>query len=179
MGGWHAGNVAHDVADGCIGLIPMSYVQAAVASDPVSGLARLYVKQVQFVGNKVIPEAQLVGIAEPYQGRWITSEDLEKLRQELTRHYINKGYVNSGVLIPDQRMVDGVLRMQVVEGRLAYTEVVNPGRLRTEYVADRLATVTDPDQAFNIQALQQRLKLIKQDPRIAIIDATVRPGAQR
>ena len=164
---------------GCIGLIPMSYVQAAGASDPVSGLARLYVKQVQFVGNKVIPEAQLVGIAEPYQGRWITSEDLEKLRQELTRHYINKGYVNSGVLIPDQRMVDGVLRMQVVEGRLAYTEVVNPGRLRTEYVADRLATVTDPDQAFNIQALQQRLKLIKQDPRIDNIDATVRPGAQR
>ena len=163
----------------CLGIGFVPIAQAAGESDPVSGLARLYVKKFEFIGNQVIPESQLAKIAEPYQGRWITSEGLEELRQALTRHYMSQGYVNSGVLIPDQRMLDGVLRMQAVEGRLAYTEVINPGSLRTEYIADRMASVTDPTQAFNIQALQQRLKLLKQDPRIENIDATVRPGAQR
>lgn len=153
--------------------------QSAVSEDTVSGLARIYVKQFDIVGSTAIPRRHLIALAVPYQNRWITSEELEQLRQVLTRHYIQRGYVNSGVVIPEQRIVDGVLRLQVIEGQLADTQVTNAGRLQPEYVAERLADVTDPEVAFNIQDLQQRLRLIRDDPRIANIDATVRPGVQR
>ncbi len=157
----------------------MAPAQAASSEDTVSGLARIYIKQFDIVGSTQVSRRQLIAMAVPYQNRWITSEELEQLRQLLTRYYIQRGYVNSGVVIPEQRIVDGVLRLQVIEGHLADLQVTNEGRLRPEYVAERLADVTDPDVVFNIQDLQQRLKLIKDDPRIANIDATVRPGAQR
>ena len=73
----------------CLGIGFVPIAQAAGESDPVSGLARLYVKKFEFIGNQVIPESQLTKIAEPYQGRWITSEGLEELRQALTRHYMS------------------------------------------------------------------------------------------
>ncbi len=160
-------------------LVTPVIAQPNMPADTVSGLARIYVTQFDIVGSTKIPRRHLVALAAPYRNRWITSEELEQLRQTLTRDYIRRGYVNSGVVIPEQRIVDGVLRLQVIEGHLAETQVTNAGRLRPEYVAERLAGVTDPDIVFNIQDLQQRLKLIRDDPRIANIDATVRPGTQR
>ena len=37
----------------------------------------------------------------PYVGRELTNENLETLRRALTAHYINKGYVSPGAIIPD------------------------------------------------------------------------------
>ena len=60
----------------------------------------------------------LAPIVAPYLGRAIITEELLDLRDALTARYFEAGYVNSGALIPDQEVRDGVIGIQIVEGRL-------------------------------------------------------------
>lgn len=53
------------------------------------------------------------------RNRNVTSDDLEEARLALTRFLIDKGYINSGALLPIQDFKNGVAIFQIVEGRLA------------------------------------------------------------
>ena len=52
--------------------------------------------------------------------------------------YVERGYLNSGAVIPDQRVEDGVVRIQIIEGRLSEVEVTGDTHLSAGYVQDRL-----------------------------------------
>ena len=46
------------------------------------------------------------------------------LRVTLTRLYVDGGYVNSGVLLPDQEIKEGIVMYRAVEGSLTRVELV-------------------------------------------------------
>ena len=103
-------------------------------------------------------------------------EDLEALRLALTRHYITRGYVNSGAIIPDQTVTDGVLTLQVIEGQLNRIEVEGNRWFRDSYFQKRLALSAGPP--LNINDLQERLQLLLQDSRIQRLNTELQPGVQ-
>jgi hemolysin activation/secretion protein len=72
------------------------------------------VKEFRFQGNHVFSNGELAKLLEKYKGRELTAEDLEQARQDLTLLYINKGYVNSGAVLPDQ---DGKTLLQLATCR--------------------------------------------------------------
>ncbi len=61
--------------------------------------------------------AEAIARVEARDGIW-RAGDLRALRDAVTTAYVERGYVNSGALIPPQDLSDGVLEIQVVEGRL-------------------------------------------------------------
>ena len=107
----------------------------------------------------------------------MTLIELQALRKALTMHYVQAGYVNSGALIPDQKLEGGVLAVTIIEGRL--TEIVVEGNpwLRDNYIKQRLWL--DNQQALNVNILQQRLLLLQQDPLIDQLNAELVPGLRR
>src|SRR6478735_2333788 len=73
------------------------------------------VKGFRFQGNTVFKDAQLLKApvaagqtVGDYLGKPISTEQLEDIRQALTRLYVNAGYINSGAVLPDQTVEDGV-----------------------------------------------------------------------
>lgn len=118
-------------------------------------------------------------------GQPVGIDDLERARRALTQLYIDRGYVNSGVLIPDQAVDDGIVRFRVVEGRLTEIEVggegvgtdVGPmGDLHPDFVRDRLAL--DPEAPFALDEIEERFRLLLQDPAIARLDGALAPGRE-
>src|SRR5215210_4653122 len=81
------------------------------------------VKQFRFTGNTVISQRELSNVVETYRGRPLTSEMLEAARVAVTEHYIKKGYINSGAVLPDQDVQSGVVTFQIVEGRLRLNDI--------------------------------------------------------
>jgi hemolysin activation/secretion protein len=135
---------------------------------------RVFVREIQVAGATVMSAEELGRITAPYVNRELTSEDLEALRLALTLAYVNKGYVTSGAIIPDQTVTEGVIRLQIVEGQLKRIEVEGNQWFRSGYLQDRLILGAGPP--VNINALQQRLQLLQQDPRIQQINAELKPG---
>jgi hemolysin activation/secretion protein len=138
---------------------------------------RVFVRQIQVEGSTVFPVDKLEEVTRPYVNRELTLEDLEALRLELTRLYIDAGYINSGAVIPDQTVRDGVMTYQIIEGRLSNIEVSGTRWFRDSYIRQRLAR--GAGFPLNIGALQERLQFLQQNERIVRLDAELRPGAQR
>jgi hemolysin activation/secretion protein len=142
----------------------------------LSATAKVFVKKIDLSGNTVFPDEELANIIGPYENRTITIGELHELRHKLSLHYFENGYVNSGVIVPDQEVVDGVIHLQAIEGELTSIELGGNKRLKPAYVNKRI--MIGAGTPLNIRSLQQSLTLLQQDPLIKKINAQLEPGFQ-
>ncbi len=142
----------------------------------LSAVEKIDVRQFKLEGNTVFSDAELSEVLAPYQNRSITAEELQEAKNKLSLYYYEKGYVNSGAVLPDQKVENGVVVLRIIEGKLTRTEVVGDPRLRKHYISSRLELATSGDRPLNINVLQDQLKILKQDPRIENASASLGPG---
>jgi hemolysin activation/secretion protein len=133
---------------------------------------RVFVQRVNVVGSTVFPPEMLAKITERYENRYLTQEDLQALRLELTRLYVDQGFVNSGVILPDQTIRDGQITYQVIEGSLTELNISGNRWFRTGYLRSRLA----PSEPLNVNELQRQIQLLLDDPRIQRLRVDLKPG---
>lgn len=141
---------------------------------PLSSQVRVFVRAFRILGNTVLDPAELKQAVEPYTGGVVSGEELQRLRQQLTQLYVKAGYINSGVILPDQTVRDGVVTLQVIEGTLSRVEVTGLQRLKPAYVQDRLAL--DNDQPLQLGKLEERLQLLDEDRLIERLQGQLTPG---
>jgi len=139
----------------------------------LSSMAYIEVKQFQFEGNEAFSDAELTEMAQNYHGK-ITAEQLQRFKNEITTNYVKKGYINSGAIIPDQQIADGIIKIQIIEGKLSKVEVSGNERLRKSYITTRLQG--KKGVTLNIDRLQERLQILQQDRRLSRINAELGPG---
>jgi hemolysin activation/secretion protein len=145
-------------------------------SEPASASSggQMFVKHVEVRGVTAFKPAVIAALTAPYENRTVTSTELQSLRVALTRLYIDKGYINSGVVLPDQESKGGVVVFQAIEGALTRVEVVGKAKLSPHYVASRIHShVDDP---LNVANLQYALRYLQQDPNVLRLDARLGPG---
>lgn len=135
---------------------------------------RVLVREIRVEGSTVFSPEELAKVTAPYLDRELTAEDLEALRRALTLLYVNNGYVNSGAILPDQTVTDGVVTYQIIEGTLADIQVQGNRWFRAGYFRGRLALGAGPP--LNINALQEQLQLLLEDSRIGRLNADLKPG---
>jgi len=154
-----------------------SFTQPPPDTAPVAPVApgpRIMVREIRLSGNTIFSSEELAQVTAPYVGRAINMVDLEAARRSLTLHYVNRGYVNSGALIPDQKVEDGIVRMEIIEGVLADIDISGNERLRSAYVAERLGLGAGPP--LNVNDLQEQMQILLQGPFIKRINAELAPG---
>jgi hemolysin activation/secretion protein len=126
-------------------------------------------------GNVVISTEDLLEVAAPWIGQPANAADLEALRIALTRHYVDRGYVNSGVRIDPAGLRSGVLDVEVVEGRLSSLRLTGLDGLDEAYVTSRLWP--DAHEPLQLQSLRERYQLLLDDPLIQRMNARMLPDA--
>ncbi len=141
------------------------------------GMVRVFVQYVHVIGNTVFSEAEIGEVTAPFTNRTLLTDDLERLRLALTLLYINKGYLTSGAIIPDQDVALGVITVQIIEGKLTRIDVEGNRWFRSSYLRDRLSLgIRTP---VTLDPLQEQLQLLQQDHRIERVNAELRPGDER
>ena len=145
------------------------------AKDLIPIKERIFVREFRFEGNTVISDQALAARIQEYEYQWITSEELEGIRNRLSLSYLEKGYINSGALLEEQTFKDGVVIFRIVEGELTEIVIKSKGkrRLRDPYIKRQLnARVKSP---LNMGDLRDSLQLLRQDPNIRRINAEIKP----
>jgi hemolysin activation/secretion protein len=160
------------------GPLPIAPLALPPVSPPrgerLSGGARFLLKEVRFEGNSVLSSEELRAVAAPYVGNRIDTGQLEELRNRLTLAYVERGYVNSGAVLPDQDVADGSVLFHIIEGRLSEISVDGLKRLDERYVRNRLARGVGPP--LRIDDVERRLQLLLQDPLIERLNVELLPG---
>jgi hemolysin activation/secretion protein len=137
----------------------------------------MFVREIRITGSTVFTPEELAKVTAPYTNRKVTSEDLEALRVALTQLYIDRGYVTSGAILPDQDVREGIITYQIIEGKLSRIDVEGNYWFLPGYFQDRIELGAGPP--VNVNALQERLQLLQETPGITRLNAELKPGIQR
>ena len=133
----------------------------------------IYVHDYRIEGSTIFDAEELAKVSAPYRNREVSFADIEELRTTITEAYIYRGYVNSGALIPDQDVTDGIVEIRIVEGKLVQVDVNSDGRLSMSAARYRLQRKASP---LNVFAIEEQLQLLLQDPRVKKLEAKLTPG---
>lgn len=134
---------------------------------------KVFIERYTFSGNTVFDEKTLQDIAQPFTGHEIRIDELEELRQQITRYYIAHGYINSGARISRDALQQGVLHIDIVEGKLDDVIIHGQEHLREGYIKNRLLI----DGPLNVTELQDKFQLLLMDPLISNMKGSLLPSA--
>ncbi|MBI3545018.1 MAG: ShlB/FhaC/HecB family hemolysin secretion/activation protein [Gammaproteobacteria bacterium] len=98
------------------------------------------VMEYQIEGNSVLPVMAIEQAVYPHLGEGKTIDDVEGARKSLEQTYQKAGYSTVFVDIPEQDVVNGVVRLRVIEGRVSRLSVTGSryyslGRIRAQVPA--------------------------------------------
>lgn len=85
--------------------------------------ASFVLKGVEFVGATLVPEEELQAAVAGMIGQSVTFADLQQLTVEAAAVYARHGYGLAQVFIPVQEVVDGRIKLSVLEGELGEVNI--------------------------------------------------------
>lgn len=136
----------------------------------------IVVERFEVVGSTVFSAQELAKATAEFTKRPISLTQVYQARSKITELYVKNGYITSGAYIPPQTIQSGVLKIQVVEGKLEDIQVTGTRRLNPNYVRSRLAIATSPP--LNRQRLLEALQLLQLNPLIKNVTAELSAGSQ-
>jgi hemolysin activation/secretion protein len=149
----------------------------APLNTPSNLTGEITISRFEVVGSTVFTAAELAAITAPATNRPIDFAQLQQVANNITQLYVSKGYVSSGAYIPGNQSFapkNGVVKVQIVEGRVEDIVIIGTNRLEPSYVRNRIALGTQ--KPLKIDRLLERLQLLQQDPLIASISAELVTG---
>ena len=108
-----------------------------------------------------------------YENSTLSSAEIYNVAREVTKLLIEMGYVNSGAVIPNQKIMHGVVYIDIICGRLQDIELSGVKHLSSQYVKRFFKRFTE--EPLNIHTLQTQLKNFKQQAYVSRIDAAIKP----
>ncbi|MBD2578661.1 ShlB/FhaC/HecB family hemolysin secretion/activation protein [Oscillatoria sp. FACHB-1406] len=134
------------------------------------------VRRIEVVGSTILSDAEIQAIAQSYEGRSVSFEELQLLADKLTQAYLDRGYLTSRAILSTQTVTDGIVRVQILEGSLEDIKIEGNDRVRPEYIRSRiLLGVTEPLQ---VDKLEDRLQLLRLDPLFKTVESSLQPGTE-
>lgn len=135
----------------------------------------IHVQRFEVVGSRVFDEADFQEVLSPYTDRPLSFAELLQARTAITEFYKDKGYITSGAFIPPQRLSEGVVQIQVVEGQVEEVNVSGNNRLSDNYISKRLAL--GDGKALNVNDLLTSLQMLQLNPLIDTLSAELSAGS--
>lgn len=148
----------------------------AVAATAEEDRYRFDIYEYEVEGNTVLPAALIELAVMPYMGPRLLMRDVEAARAALEKVYQGLGFLSVFVDVPEQQVQGGVVRLQVVEGKLARVTVTGSRYFSQGYIRDKV-TALNEGEVPNFNRVQQQLVAVNRtaDRRVQPV---LRPGKQ-
>ncbi len=127
-------------------------------------------------GNESISSAKLLPLIAEFKGRELTVAQLKTVVQRITIYYRNKGYFLASAYLPRQEIVDGQIRIDIVEGRYGNITLNNKSQVRDDILRRQLSHIHS-GMAITDAQLERNLLLLNDIPGV-LINSTLLPGSQ-
>ncbi len=92
-------------------------IKAPDVSTSEAGGVKVVVKKVLIEGNTVFDNETLLNVLGDITGKSYDLAGLKQLANQITTYYRNQGYPFARAIIPAQAMEDGLVKIEVIEGR--------------------------------------------------------------
>ena len=113
--------------------------ESSVVADPSTvSIPPFDMLEMQVDGNSVLDQNLVEKTLYPFLGNGKTVADVEKARETLEALYKDKGYPTVLVEIPEQDLVDGLVRLRVIEGTVDRLKVTGSRYFHLDKIRDKV-----------------------------------------
>jgi len=137
--------------------------------------SKFFIDRIRVTGNTVFTKSEIDSLTVPFLKKNLSYEQLKQIAKMITDLYVEKGYVTSGAFFPEQEIIDGVVVVRIIEGKLEKIEVEGLDNKAEIHVKNRLKP--NFKSPLNIQKIQEDVQLLGQDPLIKNIEAELVVGS--
>ncbi len=123
---------------------------------------KVLVKSIDVTGVTLFPNIAIRAITSQYENKELTFKEIQKIADNITDLYRNKGYVISRAYIPAQKMEGGVLEVKVIESKIGDIQLKGNRYYSTKLIKSYL-TIKKGD-FFNYNDLKKDLDKINDHP---------------
>ena len=138
---------------------------------------RFLVKGFQFSGNQALSQGQLRQVVERFVALELTLAEVNKAADAVTAYYRNKGYPLAIALVPTQKVDDGLVIIEVIEGRIGTLSFDGANRYSNERLQSYVKTVVQ-QPVITMEALESALLALNDLPGLSA-SATLSAGQNR
>lgn len=174
--------------DICISLVSRSVAALAMLSAtlavaeeaaPPAAAAKFDVWEYRVLGNSVLARADIETLLYANLGPGKTLDDVEKARAALETAYRDRGYGTVFVDIPEQEVDDGVIRLQVTEGKINRVRVTGARYFSNRSIRNAVPAAA-PGAIPHLPTVQQQLSDLNAQSTdrnvVPVLKAGPRPG---
>ncbi|HUQ24377.1 MAG TPA: ShlB/FhaC/HecB family hemolysin secretion/activation protein, partial [Burkholderiales bacterium] len=148
-----------------------------VPAAPLVVAAPVFVKSFRILGSPTF-ETELATLLAPWTGRSLSAEELQRAADAATAHLRKRGFFVGQAFLPPQQIRDGVVEMQILEGRIGAMrlDVAPDSRVRPS-VAERFVADLRAGETIRRDNVEQSLLLLNDLPGVAL-SASLAPGSE-
>lgn len=131
-------------------------------------------KGVQIDDSAFLSRDTLTAIAQPYVGRTVGFEELQKLVADINAQYRAQGVATAQAVLPPQNIENGVVRIELIEGKLGEVKLAGNAYTRESFIRDRVRL--ESGAVVDAERLQEALIDFNRTSEIQL-RAALQPGA--
>jgi hemolysin activation/secretion protein len=131
---------------------------------------------VKFTPSALVPAAEFQNAAEPFIGKDMDGEALARLLDAVNAVYTTRNITTARAVVGSQAITDGVLEIELVEGRLGQLTVEGEKYTREHFITDRIHL--PPGEVVDATALRDQLVYLNKTTELQV-RAMLQPGAAR
>jgi hemolysin activation/secretion protein len=148
----------------------LALVPASAAAEDTEESLSFTINGFDVEGNTLLDDATVDRIVAPYIGEKRNFGSVQQALDALEKAYAEIGYSTVLVTLPEQRLQDGTVKFNVVEGKLSAIEVDETRYFNAENILYSLKTL-EVGKTPNIDDLSANLSLIGENPakRVSVV----------
>ena len=148
----------------------------ATAADPSVATPSFEITRFAIEGNSLLTEQEVAERTSAFTGKGRTFADVQLALDSLQQAYRERGWGAVSVILPEQELKDGVVRLRVVEGRIRKVTIAG-AQHRDDANTRRAVPALQEGQTPNLDALARNLQLANENPTRQLA-VTMRTGQQ-
>ncbi len=156
-----------------------------IKSEPISRAVihsekRIHINDITFNGHSLFSQTELRRVVQDKLSADLTLNEIYELADRVTRFYRNNGYILATATVPAQKISDGNIVFEIIEGRLGTISFHGNTGYRSSWLAAQmdslhLGSVVSP--VIQVSRLEHELLLLNDLPGI-VAQAVIVPGAE-
>jgi hemolysin activation/secretion protein len=149
-------------------------------STPSKDEEKIEITDFRLNGRTLIPQEDLDRVLQPWRNRSLSLNQIQDVANAISNAYRLRDYV-AQVLVPEQKIENGIVELQIIEVKLGRIKVDNEGpnqdnprfgnQLASEYLLER----NQENSPLRVDQLQRAIMIVSETPG-ANLTGTLEPG---
>ncbi|MEN6411422.1 MAG: ShlB/FhaC/HecB family hemolysin secretion/activation protein [Veillonellales bacterium] len=135
----------------------------------------VFVRKIVTTPSQILTADEIESVVSQYEGKTISMKELNDAVKKLNALYRQKQYITAQALLPSQKIENGIVNIQLVEGHVGQIYVENNRHTNLNYIKDRLTL--QPGNLLKLNELEKDLTFFNRTNDIQL-QAELRPGKE-